>query len=250
VNDVFTEQFLVKQIRHLPNHLVLILQDKDSRSFDATIIDNIERFLKMYKAGDKILCTVKKLNETTLQIIKIKTLSKEMLIDYDKLIQRFNFHIENVKDLDYSHILNEIFSDEIKELFFVLPASLKENHSYKSGLLQHTLEVVDMAVLFAKNIYELDTDLLITGCLLHDIGKLQSFDIDGVKFIETEWESLIGSSMISALYVSKVITKKVDSNKVMRLYHLILGISQIECKIKEAFILRQANEISKNMNVI
>jgi hypothetical protein len=35
----------------------------------------------------------------------------------------------------------------------------------------------------------------------------------------------------------------------MLLYHLILSASEVEGKTREAFILRQANEISKNMNV-
>ena len=46
------------------------------------------------------------------------------------------------------------------------------HHAYLGGLLEHTLAVSQLAVMLAGYYPTLNRDLLLTGALLHDIGKI------------------------------------------------------------------------------
>ena len=46
------------------------------------------------------------------------------------------------------------------------------HHDYRSGLLEHVLKIMEVAVVVA-DAYGARRDLLIAGALLHDIGKLE-----------------------------------------------------------------------------
>jgi len=78
-------------------------------------------------------------------------------------------------------LLEEIFNNEdIKDKYFKCPSSIKKHHAYKYGNLEH---VVCMIKLFKtlEKFYNrntnLDVDLIYTGIILHDIGKLYEYTI-------------------------------------------------------------------------
>ena len=62
------------------------------------------------------------------------------------------------------------------------PAAKRIHHAYLGGLLEHLLELLALSETVCELYPQLDTDLLLTGILLHDIGKVRSFawenDID------------------------------------------------------------------------
>ncbi len=73
--------------------------------------------------------------------------------------------------------------------FEEVPASLNWHHVYEGGLVEHTLSVTKISIRIAevlKNVYgtKIDKNVLICGCLLHDIGKV-------FEYIKTkgEWDS-------------------------------------------------------------
>lgn len=56
------------------------------------------------------------------------------------------------------------------------PASKIYHHAYRGGLLEHTYRVVQSARVLIKLYPELNQDLVLTGTILHDIGKLQELE--------------------------------------------------------------------------
>ena len=52
------------------------------------------------------------------------------------------------------------------------------HHAYLGGLLEHTLAVSQLAEMITGSYPTLDKDLLLTGALLHDIGKTEEFTYD------------------------------------------------------------------------
>ena len=64
-------------------------------------------------------------------------------------------------------------------MFSIWPAANSVHHNYKSGLLQHTVNVVKNAYNLALNYNDIDLDVLISGAILHDIGKIYEYDQDG-----------------------------------------------------------------------
>src|SRR5260221_4742221 len=57
--------------------------------------------------------------------------------------------------------------------FRIAPAAKSIHHGFLSGLLEHVLSMVRVARFTASHYSDIDVDLLLTGVLLHDIGKIQ-----------------------------------------------------------------------------
>ena len=81
--------------------------------------------------------------------------------------------IDQVEHPAIRQLLENIFCDEAVYKNFMLAAAAKSvHHAYISGLLEHTINVAHIGV-YLSGLYEgVNRDLVIAGCLLHDIGKL------------------------------------------------------------------------------
>lgn len=62
---------------------------------------------------------------------------------------------------------------EIGPAFRTAPAAVRLHHAMIHGLLEHVLTLVKVALAAAKFYPEVDPDLLVTGAILHDIGKVR-----------------------------------------------------------------------------
>jgi len=60
------------------------------------------------------------------------------------------------------------------------PAAKHYHHSYRHGLLEHCLTVAQAVGAIAATFPEVDRDLALTGALLHDIGKLDAYELTDV----------------------------------------------------------------------
>lgn len=252
------DNYVIKRIDKLEtpeSPLRLVLENK-SGEYKSLMKDNKEEFLANFKCGDMIKCSSVKENNI-LNIVYVKKLKQKKTIDADFYINKCEWLIDKVQDKDYKILLARIFNDkDIIDLFFNFPAAKSRHHAYTHGLIQHSVEVAEIA-LFIGKYYQANLDLLITAALLHDIGKIRSYDFEDDKIQKTNWEHLLGHLPISALFVSKIIPEDFDLEKAMLLYHLILSHhgkltsgSPVECKTLESFILFQADDISAKCNYI
>lgn len=84
-------------------------------------------------------------------------------------------------------LLDDIFADEtFLQEFKSAPASMMYHQNCLGGLLEHTLNVVKLCDGISRLYPELDHDLLITGAILHDIGKLYEMQVSTTIDISTE----------------------------------------------------------------
>jgi len=73
-------------------------------------------------------------------------------------------------------LLEDIFRDpKVWDAFSTAPAAKSMHHAYLGGLLEHSLSLARLAQLALKNYPFLDRDLVLTGALLHDLGKAWEF---------------------------------------------------------------------------
>ncbi len=72
------------------------------------------------------------------------------------------------------------------------------HHAVLGGLLQHTCEVVSIARGIAR-VARADEELVLTGALLHDIGKLESYSWQDGVFDTTDRGRLAGHVVIGAM---------------------------------------------------
>jgi len=64
-----------------------------------------------------------------------------------------------------------------KERLLYAPAAVKLHHATRSGLLHHTLSIINAAKAICSLYPALDCDLVYAGAILHDIAKLDELDI-------------------------------------------------------------------------
>ena len=73
-------------------------------------------------------------------------------------------------------LLDEIFTDEMYRAYCQAPAAKGFHHNYIHGLLEHSVSVCRVADAIADQYPDVNRDLLMTGAILHDIGKTIEFD--------------------------------------------------------------------------
>ena len=109
------------------------------------------------------------------QDIDVVKFIKQPPVPKEELIARFNKHVESIKNEDCRKILDY----EIKRLspkLFEYPAAVSVHHDYGSGLLMHTVSMADLGVYLADYYPNVNKDILLTGILLHDMGKTIEFE--------------------------------------------------------------------------
>lgn len=127
--------------------------------------------------------------------------------DVEKMYEELKKYIATVKNPHLRNLLEKIFEDEnIREKFKKAPSGKKAHHAYLGGLLEHTLSLLRLAQGFKAQYEEINEDLLITGIILHDIGKIEEY----------QYEKVIDFSVKGKL-----------------LGHIILGYEMVREKIKE-----------------
>jgi 3'-5' exoribonuclease len=162
--------------------------------------------------------------------------------------------IAKVSDGEMNALLSSVFDDAVvRERFFVYPGALEIHHAWTSGLLQHTLEVLRYSLLAGEVNGGMNRDLLITGALLHDIGKI--FELSDGLTISREG-SLLGHIVLGLLYVDKKCDAvRMGGEKRDRVLHVIASHygrlsygSPREPMFPEAFAIYYADELSSKLS--
>ena len=62
--------------------------------------------------------------------------------------------------------------------FYDAPAAKRMHQPYLGGLLEHTVNMLNLVPAVCTNYPKTDRDLLATGVILHDIGKIEEYEYD------------------------------------------------------------------------
>ncbi|HBE76738.1 MAG TPA: hypothetical protein DDW65_02990 [Firmicutes bacterium] len=190
-------------------------------------------------------------------------------VDYSKLVLRspgnlteyWRFlceQIQTIQDPRLRKVLAIFFEDEaFAAQFRIAPAALKRHHAYIGGLLEHTAGVMALCKAAADYYPLVNRDLLLSGAMLHDIGKVKTYQME--KNIEgTDEGKLIGHLILGVQMVEAALSKALsgeedteDNNRLKNgLLHLLVshhGImewgSPIEPLTVEACILHHADNM-------
>jgi 3'-5' exoribonuclease len=100
--------------------------------------------------------------------------------DVGELWKQLEATIESVQNADLKRLLTALLADtELAKAYREAPAARQLHHAWLGGLLEHVVSLLGLADRVAAHYPLLDRDLLVTGVILHDIGKVR----------ELEWET-------------------------------------------------------------
>jgi 3'-5' exoribonuclease len=106
--------------------------------------------------------------------------------------------VESLANPDLKLLLSTILADPaIAEAYRAAPAARQLHHAWLGGLLEHVVSLLTLADRVAPHYPLLDRDLLITGVLLHDIGKIRELSWE-IGFEYTLEGMLLGHIQIGA----------------------------------------------------
>lgn len=134
----------------------------------------------------------------------------------------------------YASTVKKILDDNKDHLMF-WGAGKAVHHNIRGGLLYHTYRMTKTAAYITsvynkepsmlKGCRDINTELLVAGCILHDIGKL--WELDTNEFGASDYTvkgNLMGHSFIGAELAGKTARELgVDEENVMLLQHVILS---------------------------
>lgn len=191
--------------------------------------------------------------------------SKLLLLPYDVVKELPKS--QEVKALDlYNYIcgiINNISNSNIKSLVFKIilafkeelitwPAAVSVHHNIKGGLILHTANVLRTALSISRLYSDINIDYIISGAVLHDIGKIQEYTNDGKISDLGKYRDHIslGQEIISNFKSGIDITDR----ELLPLYHIIAshhgkleyGSTKIP-STKEAFVVHIADYIDSHM---
>jgi 3'-5' exoribonuclease len=94
--------------------------------------------------------------------------------DVDKMDRELRGYVHEFRNTHLKRLVLSFLDDpQIGPAFRTAPAAKRLHHAWLGGLLEHVLHLVRVCRAIVPFYPEVDPDLLITGAILHDIGKVR-----------------------------------------------------------------------------
>ncbi len=182
-------------------------------------------------------------------------------MDIEEMKNQLSALISTVKNPYLNTLLNSFFKDEeFMRVFSVHSAAKSVHHGFIGGLLQHSLSVANICSLIAGH-YGADLvnrDLLVSGAILHDIGKTK--ELSEFPYNEyTDQGQLLGHIVMGSQMVFEAAERIEDFPEKLKneLIHLILSHhgefefgSPKKPALTEAIILAYADNIDAKVETM
>lgn len=236
-------------------------------SFDANVVERLRVLegptaMVVYAQVD----INKMANDGSLQLMiqKVEHIRAEDDTEHLQALAPINFEQYKKKLLELNNSVSNAF---LKDLFALImkdfykkyitaPAGMKIHHAYIGGLLEHSIDVAEMALAVAQNVPNIDRDLVLVGALLHDLGKTLEISAD-IGFPYTDEGRFLGHITIATMEVTRYADKleNKDEQKLQELIHILISHhgtqdkgSPMACATKESFIVHYADELNSILN--
>lgn len=190
-NEIVTAHFLVvsKDIRQKKTgepYLSLHLADKTGE-IESKMWDNVAEVMDTFDRDDFVKVkgiTQVYQNRSQFTIHKLRRMEDHevQFADFfpcsarepDEMFHELQGIIQSIGNSHLRGLLEAVFNDqETAALFKLAPAAKTIHHAWRGGLLEHVLSLCKLARSVAPAYPHVDLDLLLTGAILHDIGKIE-----------------------------------------------------------------------------
>ena len=142
--------------------------------------------------------------------------------DVDELDGFLEHLAREVYDRDYRVLLEAFLGDTaFRADLRRAPCTRAGHHAYLGGLLEHTVAVATLCQEACALHPRLNSDLLLTGAVLHDVGKLREFEY-GAEIALSEAGALMGHLALGQAMIEER-TGTLPEAKLLALLHCVLG---------------------------
>jgi len=193
VNSIFAvSRKAVRKTKNGEDYCTVCLQDR-SGCIDAVIWPKAYISFNIFEEGDLVDVSgdVSDYRGTRqIEVSGIRKVDKNEKADYsdfirvtkkntEEMFSEMMSFIESIENKPLKKLLKLFFEDKkFSECFCSSSAAVQYHHAFRGGLLEHTLSVVKICDFLAGSYEKLNRDLLLTGAVLHDIGKIREYKFD------------------------------------------------------------------------
>ncbi len=274
-NGSIDDLFLVKEMSQYETkagkpYLRLILMDKTGE-VTAMIWDNAETLAVPCQPGN--ICHFVGQSQSYKGVIQLKIGKAHEVngadVDLDLFMPSTSFNVADmltelsrfIKSVKNPHLHDLLLSFEQDEKLWLsfgrAPAAKVMHHAYIGGLLEHTLGICRAVDKIAGIYPNIDRDILMTGAVLHDMGKIKEFSFAVPPFNYSDQGRLLGHMTICLEMMRDKIAALVDfpEQTALLLQHLILSHhgryeygSPVLPMTREAMVLNFLDDLDAKMN--
>lgn len=135
--------------------------------------------------------------------------------------------MSDVKD-DFLRGLVLSVLEELAQMWLEAPGAKGVHHAYTAGTLIHSVSVAKLAKTMAEKIPGANVDLAVVGGMLHDLGKLYTYRLNGVTIEMTDEGMLYDHLFIGAEFIGNYADNHMNLDelsmmKLEMLRHIILS---------------------------
>ncbi len=149
--------------------------------------------------------------------------------------------VETFEDVEIKELVKTILAKYEDKLVY-WPAAFKLHHAMRGGLLYHTLSIIRLAENACKIYPTLDRDLLLGGAILHDIAKIDEFEVSstGMATGYSVEGTLVGHLVKGAMIVRET-AKEIGASEdtAVLLEHMLIshhGIPEYGAAVRPLFV--------------
>jgi len=272
VDDIFVlSEKILSQKRDGDNFLNVTISDKTG-TLKGVVWDNVNQIATGITSGDfaYVNGSVSEYKGALQVVIKKMEPFPPDRIDPSDFLPQTSRNIEDMLErlvkransitTDYlKALINAFFNDrEFVNKFKTAPAAKKMHHAYIGGLLEHTVSMASLADKIAGHYGGVNRDLLLTGAILHDIGKIDEFDYQS-KIDYSDKGRLLNHIVIGIKMVDDKLSgiHNFPEDQMLLLKHMIVSHhgtrefgSPEPPKTIEAVLLNYIDEIDSKVNAV
>jgi 3'-5' exoribonuclease len=272
VDDIFVlSEKILSQKRDGDNFLNVTISDKTG-TLKGVVWDNVNQIATGITSGDfaYVNGSVSEYKGALQVVIKKMEPFPPDRVDPSDFLPQTSRNIEDMFErlvkransitTDYlKALINAFFNDrEFVNKFKTAPAAKKMHHAYIGGLLEHTVSMASLADKIAGHYGGVNRDLLLTGAILHDIGKIDEFDYQS-KIDYSDKGRLLNHIVIGIKMVDDKLSgiHNFPEDQMLLLKHMIVSHhgtrefgSPEPPKTIEAILLNYIDEIDSKVNAV
>ncbi len=182
-----SQALLVREVERHPDHLKLVLGDRSGSvgAVAAPAAAALRRAGKLCRAGEVVFVTGTfaggQLAVRAVRAPRDGEYARADLHDgpaheVDQMERDLRELLATIQDPHLRQLLSAVFAESWAG-YRDAPAGKRFHHAYRHGLLEHSLSVAQSVSAISAMFPGIDRDVAVAGALLHDIGKLEAYEL-------------------------------------------------------------------------
>jgi 3'-5' exoribonuclease len=179
--------------------------EKDAATIEREGYVKIQGRVESYRG--KLQVAIERVRRAELSEVDTEDYLPQTKLDVEALFAKLKEYGDAIANKHLHRLVRSVLEDpELAPRLRRAPAAKMMHHAYLGGLLEHVVSLCGLAKLVAGHYPEVDADLLMTGVILHDIGKLDELSYERSIGYTTEGQ-LLGHILLEY----ELLTKKMDA---------------------------------------